>query len=279
MKIIFYPKASYLKYTTVIFYIGLAVSIFLPSVFSSQSFAALSTVMQKNINASEKYHEDSSFLTIKPYQATLKATLDGTPFKGTGTRTLTKNSQGEWEFHMSAKIAFFSIKEDSRFRIENQQVIPLQYCYKRDGIGGKPADTALFDWKNMKVNWQNKKRKWSFPLKKGAMDELSYQLQLQSDLQARKKILVYKLVDDDEIYERRFIIEGEETLKTDMGLIDTVRVKINRDDNERETWIWFAPKWDYFFIRLLQKERGKSYNIELKSAVIDGVTVTGNTKK
>ncbi len=209
--------------------------------------------------------------TLKPYSATYKASIKGVPFGGSGERSLTKNADGTWTLEFSADAAFFGMKETSHFASDGAQLVPNQYVQQRTGLGKKPTEYATFDWSSNKVNWQQGDRQWSMDLKPETLDNLSYQLKLRMDLAAAHgKSLSYDVADDDEVYKRKFIIEGEETLKTDLGNLKTVRVKIQRKGDNRATWIWFAKNHDYFLVKLLQEEKGTAYTIEIKEASIDG---------
>jgi hypothetical protein len=213
---------------------------------------------------------------LKPFKADYKAEVSG--ISGSGTRSLRKEGSN-WvlEFGASASviIASISLDETSKVAINKGQVTPLSYSYERSGIGSKPPKLAEFDWKAMTSQWQQGDKQSSVKLKPGAQETLSYQLQLRMDLKAGKNSLAYPVVDDDKVYERRFIIEGDEILETKAGKLNTTKVKIVRDDDDRETWIWFAKDWDYILVRLLQKEKDSNYLIQFDGGELDGKPVKG----
>ncbi|WP_422409317.1 MULTISPECIES: DUF3108 domain-containing protein [unclassified Endozoicomonas] len=218
--------------------------------------------------------------TLKPFTAEYKAEVSG--ISGSGTRSLKKEGD-QWvlDFGASASviIASISLDETSRFNLQKGQALPQDYQYERKGIGSKPAKTARFDWKSMEASWQQAEKQSKISFKSGAQDPLSYQLQLRLDLKAEKKELVYPIVEDDEVYERRFVIEADEILNTPAGPLNTTRVKVVREDKDRETWIWFAKDWDYVLVQLHQKENGSDYLIQFKGGELDGKTIKGITPK
>jgi hypothetical protein len=61
-----------------------------------------------------------------------------------------------------------------------------------------------------------------------------------------------------------------------MGPLDTVVMERERDNDSRRTTVWLAPKWDYLLVKLEQIEKKERYTMMLKSAAINGRTVTPN---
>ena len=225
------------------------------------------------------FAQEAEKTTLKPFTAEYKAEVSG--ISGSGTRSLKKEGD-QWvlDFGASASviIASISLDETSRINLKDGQVRPLEYRYERKGIGGKPPKTAQFDWKSMEASWQQDDEQSKVKFKVGAQDPLSYQLQLRLDLKSGKKTLVYPVVDDDEVYERRFVIEADEVLDTPAGKLNATRVKVVREDNDRETWIWFAKDWDYVLVQLLQKEKGSDYLIQFKGGELEGKAIAGLQK-
>ena len=233
--------------------------------FSGESLAATKKPEKKVVDTD-----------LKPYTASYKASIKGVPFSGSGERVLTKNNDGSWTLEFGASATFFSMKETSRFTMNDHKIVSREYTYKRSGIGSKPAKEAQFDWKTNKVNWRQDDKKWSMDLPAGAIDNIAYQLQLRMDLNSGKTSnFSYMIADDDRVYERKFIVEGEEIIDTDAGKLETIKIKVQRDTDKRATWIWFAKNWNYFMVKLLQQEGDSEYTIEVKEATIDGKELTG----
>ena len=239
---------------------------------SSGSFASIS---KKNAVPSQVKEPAQ---TLKPYTATYTTSIKGFPLGGSSERSLIQNADDSWTLSFSADMTFLTIKETSVFTSKGQQLIPRHYSKERTGLGKKPTEEATFDWSKNKVNWQRDDQKWSMNLKAGTQDNLSYQLKLRQDLMTSdKKQFSYNVADDDEIYQRHFVVEAEETIKTELGELKTVRVKIQRENNNRSTWIWFAKNYDYFIVKLLQEEKDTAYTVEISE--IKGGSLPSNTKK
>ena len=213
-------------------------------------------------------------LALKPYTASYSASIKGIPLNGEGTRTLSKNPDGSWTLTFSAKAAFSGIHETSQFTTRENRLETRSYQKQRTGLARLPELDASFDWQKNQVNWQQEDRQWSMKLVPDALDNLNYQLKLRMDLtSSASKELSYHIADDDKVYQRRFIVEAEEILTTDVGKLRTVRIKIDRANSNRATWIWLAKDYDYFIAKLVQQEKSVTYTVALKHAVIDGTPI------
>ncbi|WP_458576350.1 DUF3108 domain-containing protein [Aliamphritea spongicola] len=123
-----------------------------------------------------------------------------------------------------------------------------------------------FDWQNHQANSQITDDPWQLDVPTGALDKLSYQLQLRLDLINGREALEYKVADDGKLKTYRFVREGEEDITTELGTFKAVKLRRDRGTNsKRQTWIWFAPELNYQLVKLLQSEKdGKQYSLVLK---------------
>lgn len=213
-------------------------------------------------------------LNLKPYTASYSATIKGIPLNGEGTRTLSENPDGSWTLMFSANAAFSGMQETSEFTTRANRLETRSYHKQRTGLAKRPELQASFDWQKNQVNWQQEDRQWSMNLVPDALDNLNYQLKLRMDLASSVDTeLGYHIADDDKVYQRRFIVEAEETLSTSVGQLRTVRIKIDRANSNRATWIWLAKDYDFFIVKLVQQEKSVTYTVALKHAIIDGTPI------
>lgn len=91
---------------------------------------------------------------------------------------------------------------------------------------------------------------------------------MRQDLKAGKREMTYSVADDGDYDHDRFAVIGEETLKTPMGEMATLKVeKVRDEDSKRETLMWFAPELDYLLVQLVQVEPdGSRYEVNLEDA-------------
>lgn len=212
--------------------------------------------------------------TPKPFHATYKAKFSG--FTIEATRELGTHPNGEQELIFSASTWLAQLRESSRFNWEHGQLIPQKYQYHREGLGRSRDAVLKFDWGQHRVTNNVQDKTWRMDVPDGALDKLSYQLQLRSDLLNDKKTLSYDIADGGRLKTYLFEMVGEELLDTRLGKLATVKIKkVRATGKKRVTYIWMAKHWDYLLVKLQQTEEdGKTYAIDLLRAEVDGKTVT-----
>ncbi len=190
--------------------------------------------------------------------------------KVTVTHQLTDREEGGQQLRFEADSWVGNIEEISRFDWVDGVAQPSKYLYKRRGLGRDRDAELTFDWEKERVINDVQGKSWAMDIRTHVQDKLSYQIQLQKDLIAGRDNLVYPIADGGEMKEYRFEIVAEERLNTPMGKVDTVKVMRSRDDDDRITYAWLAPKWDYMLVRLEQQEDGDSHTINIDKARVNG---------
>ncbi len=188
-------------------------------------------------------------------------------------RTTTAQPDGTIKFESHSKTtglaALFikdQIAEHSIFTLSQNTIQPLNYLYDR--TGGKRARTTKinFDWPTKSITNAIDGTKWKTEIAPGTQDKLSYQLQLMLDLQAGLTTFSYPVADDGILKEYRFTLQGEETIKTSIGEIETIKLKRERAaDSKRKLTIWFAKSLRYLPVRIKQGKNAKEFlTLEIK---------------
>lgn len=190
--------------------------------------------------------------------------------KVTVTHQLTDLENGGQQLRFEADSWVGNIEEISRFDWVDGMVQPQKYFYKRRGLGRDRDAELTFNWDEERVINDVQGKSWAMDIRENVQDKLSYQVQLQKDLIAGRNNLVYPIADGGEMKEYRFEIVAEERLNTPMGEVDTVKVMRSRDDDDRVTYAWLAPQWDYLLVRLEQQEDGDSHTINIDKARVNG---------
>lgn len=211
-------------------------------------------------------------IELKPLSSSYSAAIDkGVSIKGSAVRSLEPQPDGTWLYRFDVDSFIADIEESLHFRWENNQVIPLRYRYKLSGLMISDRKHNIdFNRDVQTVSGHFGGDKFQMDLKENALDPLGYQLQLMQDLKAGKREMVYSVTDNGNYDEDRFAVLGEESLKTALGELKTLKaVKVRNPDSKRETLMWFAPELDYLLVRLVQVESdGTRYEIKIKDANI-----------
>jgi len=182
-------------------------------------------------------------------------------------RTTTIQEDGAIKFESHSKTtglaALFikdQISEHSLFTLDQNTIQPKSYRYDRSG-GKRQRTTKLnFDWEKRSITDASSDEIWNIEPATGTQDKLSYQLQLMLDLQADLTTFTYPVADDGILKEYRFTLLGEETIKTSIGEIETVKLKRERAaDSKRKLTIWFAKSLRYLPVRIKQGKDDKEF--------------------
>ncbi|MGS2717054.1 DUF3108 domain-containing protein [Eionea flava] len=219
------------------------------------------------------------------FTADYKANIKG--FSVNAKRELTVLEGGQYQLTFTADSWAANIEEQSLFEWKNERIKPINYRYYQTAFGKKREQTLDFshatdDTKantpNITINSNNDDDISQLDAPEDTLDKLSYQLQLQYDIAKNVNNLAYTIADKGRLKSYQFEILENETLDTALGKIDTVKVKVIRENPNKTTLLWFARDWHYLLTRLEQfKGDKKTLTIDIKQATVDGKTVIGHS--
>lgn len=159
-------------------------------------------------------------------------------------------------YHSKVSLFFLSDKrnEVSLFSLQDNQILPYKYNYKRSGTGPDKKLQAEFDSRNKTVRLnQEEVIPWN-----GELDNQLYRLDLQRKLAGGEQELEYHLINyRGESRTYKLLVMGKEQLELPFGMLEGVKVKIMRENKKRETFAWFAPALNYQLVRLQQFKEGE----------------------
>ena len=206
---------------------------------------------------------------LSPYQLTYEASYNGMPIHA--KRELQQLPNGNWQLTTSAENFLAKITEQGQFQLNNGgNIHHKNYQYKRNVLGKKKTENLSYDHEHKVANYTTKKKQRQVTLDADYLNRLTYQLQLRRDLANQCEQFEYQVISRGRLKTYRFEQAGEETLQTPLGEVSAIRVNRIREDNDRETALWFAPQLDYLLVKLWQREKdGEEYLITLKEGSID----------
>ena len=150
------------------------------------------------------------------YRAVYKADYKGLPVSAKGIRELSRSDDGTYTLSSTATSFFTKIVEVSKFKLVDEQVVPVEYQYHRSGIGKKRDAILSFDWENSKVLNNVQSKPWEMSIPEGTLDKLLYQLKMREDLVAARKeglpwpTLDYQVADGGRPFGKRKLEAGIE---------------------------------------------------------------------
>ena len=160
------------------------------------------------------------------------------------------------------------IIEKSVWKNIDGKLKPSLYEYLRTGSKRDRNVTVEFDWDSNQIINSVDGSSWKMPTVDGILDKLLYQYSIMLDLQQGKSSLRYVIADGGK--EKIYLFEtmGEETIKTPLGNLQTIKLKRQRQDSDRQSIFWSAPEMNYLPVKLEITDDGDSTVV-----IIDSITV------
>lgn len=221
--------------------------------------------------------EQTPLNALLDYHATYEATFNGLPIEA--RRELTREAQG-YKITTLAKNLLGNIREIERFHLDNQDRIRIDdYTSTRTIFGAKRSENLRIDPLLSKATYTRKKKQSEIDLAPEYLGPVSYQLQMRRDLAANasantgtKATLSYQVISHGKIKYYQFEELGEETIVTALGDIKTLKVGRIREEEDRQTILWLAPRWAFLPVKIWQKESdGETYEMTLKALTFDSI--------
>lgn len=204
----------------------------------------------------------SQVLAMSPFQASYQFAYNGKNL-GSATRTLSK-SGNNWNYVFAAKAGgIASATETSNFSLNNNQINSINFSRSSKILVHNNTMSIKFNPSAKTINTTKDKENRSFAWKTGVLDELNAELQLREDLKSSGLKSNYWLADAKGIDNRKFVKQGTETVKTNYGTFDTVKVVMKHDKPGRDTIFWLAPKLDYLPVKVTHQDQKSSYGLLL----------------
>jgi hypothetical protein len=172
-----------------------------------------------------------------------------------GTAELSLNSiSGElYELKYSSKVSRFFLSdkryETTVFSFIDGSITPITYDFKRKGTGPNKSLNAKFDAKSQTIILSDQDNlKWE-----GEFDNQLFRIDISRQLAQNRTQFEYKFLNyRGQKRDYKIEVVEKETLTLPYGIIEAIKVRVNRDSSKRQTYAWFAPSLDYVLVRLQQ---------------------------
>jgi len=191
------------------------------------------------------------------------------------TRRLYKNERGNYVYESYSEPIGYArwftdstLLEKTEWNYHQQQLRPIKYSYVRKGSKKQRRVILNFDWDKMRVTNDINDDPWSMKITDGTLDKLLYQLAVMHDLANGKQALEYQIADGGNLKTYSFSNQGEETLRTQLGPLNTIKLML---PGKRDTTLWSAEELNYLPVKVVQEEDGREVTLILKS--VNGLSI------
>ena len=209
-----------------------------------------------------------------PFEASYKIFKKGTEV-AIMQRSLSQIDNGEFIYRSETKstglVSIFyklHILEESHWHLQDQQLQPLVYSFKRIKKKKKSNKKTIFDWKINQANFVGNGIKSSFDLEPGMTDKLLYQINVMRDLKMGHHPTTYTVVDGMKIKTYHFDYLGEEFIDTPIGRFNTIKITRQKPGKKGNTILWCASELNYLPIKVENIDDDGS----ITTAMIDKLT-------
>jgi hypothetical protein len=196
---------------------------------------------------------------LSPHDALYSLAKDGMVFGETRAQ-LKRNADNSYSYETASKATslfkFFisdRIAEKTEWRWIDGILRPIAYYFDRRGGKKEKTIKLAFNWSVLKVKNDISGDVWSMSIEPGTYDKLSIYPDMMVGLRAGVKSFRYQVADGGKVKPYLFEVDGNETIETGIGKVDTIRVKrihIRGTKKKKKTYIWFAPDRDYMPVRI-----------------------------
>ncbi len=187
--------------------------------------------------------------------------------------SLQRQQDGSWLYRSQTEtrglISVFRkdrIIEQTVLKAFSNEIKPVSYQYIHKGSKKNRDRSIIFDWNNMSAGSLLGDTPSTVTIGPETIDNFSMQLKLMLDLKAGKRPLIYNIIRKGKVTDYEFKVLGNETIETDAGDFDTVKLERSREDSKRTTIMWTAPALHYLPVKIMHIETdGSQFSLLLNS--------------
>ncbi len=174
--------------------------------------------------------------------------------------TSLKVSGGRYSYHkytkatgLAALLTGINITENTDGTISGNNIRPSNYFLNKARRSKSKIDKVNFSGNSASGSYRGKPYKVTVAA--NTQDRASLELVLARDLALNKAQLSYPVIEKGENKQYTFQKLGNEKIQTPAGSFNTVKVKVIRSDNKRETIFWLAKETDYMPVKIRHREK------------------------
>jgi hypothetical protein len=184
--------------------------------------------------------------------------------------TSLKVSGGRYSYHkytkatgLAALLTGIKITENTDGIISGNNIRPSNYLFNKKQRSKSKIDKIQFAGNNATENYKGKSYKYS--VTGNIQDRASLELVLARDVARNKAQLSYPVIESGKKKTYNFQKLGSEKIQTPAGVFNTIKVKVIRSGNKRETIFWLAKEVDYLPVKIRHREKSDVITTVLKN--------------
>jgi len=182
--------------------------------------------------------------------------------------SLERLDNGVWHYRSDTRATAWwvralnmSAEEAAHFVWRDDRIMMLTYHHAQHA----PANNRFFqhrtDWEAGTTEVRTEDGEKTLELVDNMVDPLSLRLQLAVDLadeSRRRQTHEFTLLDRNEVKQKQYTFDGEETLELPAGCFEAVRIRrIEKPDSDKRNLSWHAPDFHWMPVRILRQEDNK----------------------
>ena len=157
-------------------------------------------------------------------------------------------------------------RQVSVVKVTPQGVQPQTYKADDGTASSKRTIDLKYDWQNHRVTGVYEQTPVDLPLTPEVQDDASIQLALMVELLAGRTPERFSMIDKNSVREYRYAREGEATLQTPLGPVQTVVYRAQKAYSPRVTRFWCAPERGYVPMKVEQtKDNDVQWTMQIQS--------------
>jgi hypothetical protein len=203
----------------------------------------------------------------RPFLQEFRLSSSGIPISINAERRLRQLDDNRWQMSVEAKNLLGRVREVTHFSWNECTPQTTHYSYLRQGLGQKKEASLTLDRTRQRANSKSSNGTTRrYPIDDYTTDKLSQTLALQCMLQRGDQVLSIDVADERGRETLQYHIHGEENLATPAGSLRAVKISRIRDEGQgRQTWLWFAPDYDFALVKLVQEEDNQRHEMVIRS--------------
>jgi len=150
------------------------------------------------------------------------------------------------------------VVERSDFLYVDGRIRPLEFWHEDGTRRGEGNLHVVFDWERSRATTTGDGWTVEFDLSPDALDRGSMQVAVMLDMAAGDGPGRYVLADEDSLKTYEYTADGEMTLQTALGMVDTQRFLRQRRGSSRRTLLWSARALAFLPVRIEQQRDGET---------------------